>query len=167
MAPAVAPVLGKPPIKGAHDPPIGLVTDWQVDDHGEVEPPQQLDGDILIVDDDAAVRTSMAMVLRACGYSVAECEDGSKALEHLRSNPVLAMLLDLQMPVLDGLGLLDRLDDPPPVVVVSARQYDAALAERRDKIFACMQKPVPADDLIAVVSRALDEPASAVHLDRP
>jgi len=132
-----------------------------------VERPQQLAGDILIVDDDAAVRTSMAMVLRSCGYSVAECEDGSKALEHLRSKPVRAMLLDLQMPVLDGLGLLDRLDDPPPVVVVSARQYDAALAERRDKIFACMQKPVPADDLIAVVSRALDEPASAVHLDRP
>jgi len=131
-----------------------------------VERPEELDGDILIVDDDPAVRTSMAMVLRSCGYSVAECEDGSKALEHLRSRTVRAMLLDLQMPVLDGLGLLDRLDDPPPVVVVSARQYDAAVAERREKIFACMQKPVSADDLIAVVSRALDEPASAVHFDR-
>jgi len=132
-----------------------------------VERRGELDGHVLIVDDDAAVRTSMAMVLRSCGYSVAESEDGSKALEHLRSRPVGVMLLDLQMPVLDGLGLLDRLDDPPPVVVVSARQYDAAVAERREKIFAFMQKPVPADSLIDMVSRALDGPDGALQHDRP
>src|ERR1700676_3427301 len=79
---------------------------------------------VLVVDDDHDVRASCADVLRSAGYEVVEAEDGVTALEHLRLGHVGAVLLDVYMPGMDGLSLLDEIDRFPPVVLLTARGYD-------------------------------------------
>jgi len=70
--------------------------------------------------------------------------------------PVGAMVLDVRMPALDGFGLLDRLEDPPPVVLVPATSYETEVSARRQKIHSCIVKPVAPERLIAAVASALD-----------
>lgn len=112
--------------------------------------------DILIVEDDEGVRTSWGEILRLAGFTVAEAPDAFVALEYLRGARVGATVLDVRMLALDGFGLLDRLDDPPPVIVVSAARYDSEVEARRDKIYSFLTKPVAPDHLVAVVATALN-----------
>ncbi|HZN04268.1 MAG TPA: response regulator, partial [Candidatus Polarisedimenticolia bacterium] len=64
---------------------------------------------ILIADDEKNIRATLARALRLEGYATEEAEDGRKALERLESGEVDLLILDLQMPVLDGLGLLEEI----------------------------------------------------------
>jgi len=63
------------------------------------------------------------------------------------------------MPGLDGLGLLDRVSDPPPVVLITARDYDAEVIKRRSKVSMYLQKPVPPASLLQAVGAAITEPS--------
>ena len=64
---------------------------------------------ILIVDDDEAIRSAFALALRGAGYRVMVAGDGLEALEVTRrENPAL-ILLDLEMPVVNGWQTLERL----------------------------------------------------------
>jgi DNA-binding response OmpR family regulator len=110
---------------------------------------------VLVVEDNDDVRASVVEILRAAGFEVVEAADGFIALEVMRTTPVCAVVLDLGMTGLDGIGVLDRLEDPPPVVVVTARGYDSEIMRRRDKIFGFVQKPVPPNSLIALVGEAV------------
>jgi DNA-binding response OmpR family regulator len=78
---------------------------------------------ILIVDDEASSRLGFRVALEVAGYGVTEAEDGEQALEHLRGDPADLALLDLQMPLLNGMETLQCLRDEGidvPVVVVTA-----------------------------------------------
>ena len=116
--------------------------------------------DVLVVDDDPAVRTSFGDVLRQAGYRVKEAEDGFAAFALIKSRPAFgAVVLDLALPVLDGLHLLEMIDDPPPVILMSGQGWtwnDPAILERRDKFLVFVEKPVSPAVLLAVVELALD-----------
>jgi DNA-binding NtrC family response regulator len=62
--------------------------------------------DILIVDDDPAVRMVLKRVVRSWGYEAATAEDGMDALGLLMEDKPAVMLLDIRMPRMDGLALL-------------------------------------------------------------
>jgi two-component system chemotaxis response regulator CheY len=108
---------------------------------------------VMVVDDDHDVRASCADVLRSAGYLVVEAEDGVTALRYLRSGNIGAVLLDVYMPGMDGLSLLDEVDSFPPVVLLTAREYDNEIITRRAKVAMYVQKPVAPPDLLEVVSR--------------
>src|SRR5690242_2294260 len=79
---------------------------------------------ILVVDDDAAVRDSLARTLRFEGYQVDIAPDGRQALEALRAGEPDAVVLDVSMPVLDGLQACRRLRADGvlvPVLMLTAR----------------------------------------------
>src|SRR5579872_88662 len=86
--------------------------------------------DVLVVDDNGSVRSTMAEILRESGYSVETAEDGDVALDVLHRCSVGMMLLDLQMPHRDGLSVLEALTTPQLVVLVSAYSLDAATRAR-------------------------------------
>lgn len=111
---------------------------------------------VLLVDDMDAVRSSLAEVLRVAGFEVIEASDGHTALETMALFEFDAMVLDLAMPRLDGMGVLERLDqeDPTPVVLVTASDYESAVVAHGDRIFGVMKKPVSPDVLIAIVGEA-------------
>ena len=89
---------------------------------------------VLVVDDDASVRTSLARLLRASRLSVACASGGADALARLAEFTPDLVLLDLSMPQIDGFEVLrriraDRRTAAVPVIMLSA-MLDPALRER-------------------------------------
>ncbi len=77
---------------------------------------------LLLVEDDPAIADVYAFPLRLAGYEVEIAPDGEAALLALEANPPAMMLLDIRLPKLDGLQVLERLraaGNPLPVVVLS------------------------------------------------
>jgi CheY-like chemotaxis protein len=80
---------------------------------------------ILIVDDDSEIRDVLAEVLLDEGYSVGQAGDGAEALDALAATPADAILLDLNMPIMNGYQVMAARDADPrlanvPVVIMSA-----------------------------------------------
>lgn len=79
---------------------------------------------LLLVEDDAAMRTSLVRSLSRLGWVVDECDDGQLALDHWRISEPDVVLLDLTLPGLDGLAVLAqarRSGLTTPVLILTAR----------------------------------------------
>jgi two-component system NtrC family response regulator len=122
---------------------------------------------ILIVDDDAALRASIAETLADLGHAPEEAADGTAALARIGRGGVEAVLLDLRMPGLDGMEVLRRIrarPDAPPVAVLTAVPTAGNTIEAmRLGAVDHLAKPVGRDDLAALLARMLpaDAPAAA------
>lgn len=68
---------------------------------------------VLLVDDDADVRTLSALVLRTAGCDVRLAEDGTRALEELAAQRPDVVVLDVQMPDVDGWTVLEHIRSTP------------------------------------------------------
>jgi len=84
---------------------------------------------ILIVDDDADFRTGLRIALEMKGYQVDEAANGAEAMLKLAEKPPLLVLLDLQMPVMNGREMLQRMRVTPelkdlPVVIISGFGFE-------------------------------------------
>ena len=116
---------------------------------------------ILIVEDDAALRTLYAHALTAAGYRVIAVEDGLDALRRIDSGLVPdAVLLDLNLPRLDGFDVERELRVRPetrnlPIVVVTAR--DDAWHLQHHHFNRVLRKPVDPDVIVVSVARCLGE----------
>jgi CheY-like chemotaxis protein len=117
---------------------------------------------ILIVEDDADLRSVEAEVLGSEGFQVRTASDGLEALEAIQTTGAPALiLLDLRMPRLNGWDLAARLRSNEalrrvPIVVVAAH---VAIAEEAASIGAraWLHKPVSIDHLLSVVRRVFGE----------
>ena len=94
---------------------------------------RNVEGEILVVDDDADARTRLRSVLEKEGWTVAEASNGAEALTYVSEIVPQLILLDLTMPVMDGFSFLSALRARPdcahvPVVVLTAR--DLTLQDR-------------------------------------
>ncbi|MBX2883511.1 MAG: response regulator [Granulosicoccus sp.] len=81
--------------------------------------------DVLVVDDSRSNRLKMTLAIESLGYKATAAEDGKIALEQLSERPFDLVLLDIEMPVLDGFGVLTKMLETPeltevPVIVISA-----------------------------------------------
>lgn len=111
--------------------------------------------DVLVVDDEEALRGSVSDILRGAGYSVLEAADGQSAYDILQSEHVAVVVLDQRMPRLSGTDLLRRLPAPPAVILMSAfRVSDEDRSLVNEKVFSVLLKPV-------APRRLLDEVAAA------
>jgi CheY-like chemotaxis protein len=117
---------------------------------------------VLVVDDDDGVRTTACEILRGDGYEVSQAEDGEEALVVLEREDPEVLVLDVRMPRRDGISLLDALDRPPVVVLVSAFSLENDVRARLgDKVFRYLRKPVAPYLLLEVVAAAAARAASA------
>jgi signal transduction histidine kinase len=115
---------------------------------------------VLVVDDDADIRQTIAETLTNAGYETLTAVDGAEALERLRSASAQLIILDLMMPRMDGIEFrLRQREDPAlaaiPTVLVTA--FDPP----RDGLIplepaACVRKPVDIDALLDLVRRFVD-----------
>ena len=121
---------------------------------------------VLVVEDEADLRSSLVELLTMWGYRVYAACDGREALERLRAGqePVL-MLLDLQTARRDGhvVTRLDEVSRHPPerpfrIIVLSAN-VDVQRRESRDHVAAALNKPVPPERL----HRAVDAEVHALE----
>lgn len=116
-------------------------------------------GRILVMEDDADIRSSIASVLGKEGYQVTTAVNGRDALDRLADAPQPDLvLLDLMMPVLNGFDFLAEIRTHPkwsfiPVIVVSANQgYEPADL----KTFSMLRKPFDLDHLLEEVRRGVE-----------
>ena len=89
---------------------------------------------ILLVDDDRQLRRAMYINLRAAGYQVVAAATGTEALSQAASTPPDIVILDLGLPDLDGVAVLEALRgwSTAPVVVLSARHEEQAKVRALD-----------------------------------
>jgi DNA-binding response OmpR family regulator len=109
---------------------------------------------ILVVEDDAGVRTLLETVLEAEGFAVATARDGLEGLLKIRMQPPAAILLDIMMPDVGGLRVLDELASDHadvPVIVVTGKPEAAATARDRLGRENVFDKPFDIDELMARV----------------
>ena len=111
---------------------------------------------VLVVDDEADIRATVAAMLQIEGYDVAEAANGADALEVVERQPPDLILLDMRMPVLDGWGFASELRSRGhriPIVVMTAAR-DAARWAGDIAASAFVAKPFGLDDLIDAVESA-------------
>ena len=120
---------------------------------------------ILVVEDDPSVRGLLQTLLSAEGYDVATASDGLAGLVKATSQPPALVLLDLMMPDLGGVRVLEEMRDDPeladiPVIVVTGK-VDAVPGMRSllgdDNVFL---KPFAVGELLARVGEVVGGPDS-------
>ena len=116
------------------------------------------EGSILIVDDDAFVRTLLRDMLSPRGYALAEAENGRAALA-LAGPPPNLVLLDLLMPQMSGMEALALIRDrwpATPVLVISSMDSDRLVQEALDAgASGYITKPFHPMEIASAVERAL------------
>ena len=115
-------------------------------------------GRVLVVEDDVAVTDLVREVLRLEGYAVATVSNGAAALEAVAIDPPALILLDLQMPVMDGRSFLHAYRSsaaPSAAIVLVSAVLDLARTARELKVEGYLRKPFTLDELLDVVSIAL------------
>src|SRR6185369_12584151 len=128
-----------------------------------------MDKTILIVDDEAGIRSSVRGVLADEGYRVLEAEDGRDALELIASEHPKLVILDIWMPGMDGIELLRHIRDThpgTPVIVISGHgNIETAVTATKLGAFDFIEKPFSLDGLLHVVDRALETRPIAGGID--
>ena len=117
---------------------------------------------ILVVDDDKSTRHVLRTILTGAGFSISVAQDGVAALKALRSRAFDLMLLDVWMPRMNGLDLLEKLQAlerrPRVVVMTSDDAPETLLKAVRQQAFRYVHKPVAAPELLQTVREALAAP---------
>ena len=114
---------------------------------------------ILVVDDDPGVRESFRLILED-HYDVVDVPDGPSALNVVRTSPMDLVLLDIRLPGMDGIEVLERIkaiDDRAEVILVTAvKTVRTAVAAMKLGAFDYLTKPFEEDELLSLASRALE-----------
>ncbi|MBI2952535.1 sigma-54-dependent Fis family transcriptional regulator [bacterium] len=117
-------------------------------------------GRILIVDDDIEVREMLTARLRAEGFEAVAASDGAEGLRRIRQEDFDLVLLDLQMPEMDGMAVLRRLQeerlDATVVVMTAYGSVERAVEAMKAGAFDFIPKPLSAERLRVVVEKAAE-----------
>lgn len=114
---------------------------------------------ILIVDDSETIRITVTDTLQKAGFSVTQAIDGVDGLARLAQDTFDLVILDVNMPRLSGLEMLEKMRDEPrsatiPVVMLTTEAH-FALIDRAKKLGAkgWMIKPVKPENLVAAAKK--------------
>ncbi|MBZ0102656.1 MAG: sigma-54 dependent transcriptional regulator [Thermoanaerobaculia bacterium] len=122
-------------------------------------PPAQR-ASILIVDDEAAIRESLRMVLEFEGYRIEEAGTGVEALRIVRDRPPDAVLLDIRMPEMDGLDafriMRERGYEMPVIFISGHADVASAVEATRRGAFDFLEKPPDSERLRLSVRNAVE-----------
>lgn len=125
---------------------------------------------ILVVDDEGVMREGCTRICQGMGCRVLGAQEGEEGLRLLRENSVDVLLLDLMMPGVSGMEILERLrgDDSAPVVIVITGYATVELAVQAMKhgAYDFIAKPFTPDQLRLVVARALERRALLREAER-
>ncbi|MDD5204355.1 MAG: response regulator, partial [Desulfobacterales bacterium] len=115
---------------------------------------------ILVVDDEPGVRESFKMVLKD-NYNVLLAGTGNEAIELFGKNPTDLVLLDILLPDIDGLTLLERLKNGDPhveiVMVTAVREIQSAVKAIKLGAYEYIIKPFIVEDVLNIIDRALEK----------
>src|SRR2546427_13293813 len=115
---------------------------------------------ILIVDDEAGIRESLAGVLTDEGYTVSSVESGEACLDVVKKTTFDVILLDIWLPGIDGLDALGKvreLDNPPEVIMISGHgTIETAVRATKLGAYDFLEKPLSLDKTLILIKNALE-----------
>ncbi len=125
---------------------------------------------ILVAEDDFLVSEEIIRALKSLGYkNIIEAADGREAVEKTRSAKPDVVLMDIQMPVLDGLEAARRIQEccPTPVVVLTAYETEDFVHKAAEAgVGSFLTKPPKADELARAIIIAIARHADLMELRR-
>ncbi|MEA2166204.1 MAG: two-component system, NtrC family, nitrogen regulation response regulator NtrX [Thermoanaerobaculia bacterium] len=113
---------------------------------------------ILIIDDEAAIRETLANILQDEGHSTTLCDSGEAAIAQFARDEYDLVFLDLWLPGIDGMAVLERLKSAgaPPVIVISGHgNIDSAVRATRLGAYDFLEKPLSLERVLLTVNHAL------------
>ena len=118
---------------------------------------------ILITDDETDLRQCLSTLVRGAGYDSIEAADGQAALQILRDTPPDAVLLDINMPGMNGMRVLReaiKLGPAPPIVMLTGfGTIHSAVEAMREGAFDYLTKPFNNEALLEILRRAVEHHA--------
>ena len=114
---------------------------------------------ILVVDDDQDSVDLVEKILKKDGYRVVPLTDGRKVEEEIRKNDIHLAVVDLKMPDISGLDVVDMIkhhdSDCAVILMTGYATLDSAVSALRGGVVDYLRKPVREDELLGAVRRAL------------
>ena len=115
---------------------------------------------VLVVDDEEIMREILEALLTREGYDVRLASDGAEGLEIARSVPIDAAIVDVMMPGMDGLTVLDeikKIDEDVAVIMITAfASVETAIAAMKRGAFDYVTKPFKNDEVLVVLRNAVE-----------
>ncbi|HLX08660.1 MAG TPA: sigma-54 dependent transcriptional regulator [Thermoanaerobaculia bacterium] len=111
---------------------------------------------ILIVDDEAGIRSTLSGILEDEGYGVAAVGTAAEATARLGAEAFDAVLLDLWLPDRDGMELLSEVRDQPVIVISGHATVDTAVKATRLGAYDFLEKPLSLSRVVVTVQNALE-----------
>src|SRR4051794_28608385 len=115
---------------------------------------------ILIVDDEAGIRESLAGILTDEGYAAFSVESGEACLDLLHKTAFDVVLLDIWLPGVDGLETLEKirnLDNAPEVIMISGHgNIETAVRATKLGAYDFLEKPLSLDKTLILVKNAIE-----------
>lgn len=123
---------------------------------------------ILVVDDDKRIAATLETTLRAEGHEVETAANGVEAYRLLNTLACRCVLLDLNMPQLDGMELLSIMErdgiTTPTIVITGRQDIDEPVLRRFPNVCGFLRKPADVAELLEAVRRCVDRKADVVIL---
>ncbi len=123
---------------------------------------------VLVVDDDATMRFLLKSVLTRAGFNVFLAENGKVAIDEHLSDDIAVVILDLQMPVMDGMECLRYIckhyPSLAPIMLTANEEISNAVEAMRNGAFDYVIKPFNVKQLVALANRALQTYTQAKRL---
>jgi DNA-binding NtrC family response regulator len=116
---------------------------------------------ILLVDDEKSIRKTLREILEYEKYKVDEAEDGPSALEKIQNNQYDVVLLDIKMPKMDGLEVLEKAREVSPdtsyIMISGHGNIETAVEATKKGAFDFISKPPDLNRLLITVRNAMDK----------
>ncbi len=116
---------------------------------------------VLIIDDEASIRSILSTLLKKNGYHVQVADSGESGLDLYAQFKPAVILLDLKMPGIDGMEVMEVLDkrlnaDCKTIIMTAHGEVRSAVEAMKKGAFDYLQKPFDNDELLAIISRAVE-----------
>ena len=121
---------------------------------------QSADGPIIVIDDDQTMRRACTAALERAGYKVETYADGPSGLARIEELRPGVLIVDLKMPGMSGLEVIERVKQIHPdivvVVITGFATVDTAVEAMKGGAYDFIPKPFTADELRAIIARAVE-----------
>ncbi len=125
---------------------------------------------ILIIDDDPNLRKTLSDILKAKGYEAFAARDGSEGLAMVKGDAFNLMLIDLKLPDMRGLEVLERVKAGSPsteaIIITGHATLESAIESTNKGAFSFIQKPYDIDQLLLHIRRAVEKQKAGDALRR-
>lgn len=136
----------------------------------EQHPKMSENGTVLVIDDEETIRDSCSQVLARAGYRTQTAENGAVGLQKIAETKPDIVLVDLKMPGMSGMELLERIAEMDPsiicVVITGYATIESAVEAMKHNAYDFLPKPFTPDQLRIVAKRGLERRRLAVESER-